>query len=430
MKIWYDISGIYHWHGNFTGIQRVVYNLGKELNHDDIESGFFIYKHGNFHEVNFEELEARLQSQVAQPTTAKKSSEGVRLGALHHHAIVTLKDIARNSPAEPYLRATYHKARKTYRAAKSSASPNRAKHSIFKAEDTVIVVDGNWQFHGYAEAIIAAKSNSGFRLVHFVHDLTPIKNPALASIGADKILGEYFEKIIPACDIIIADSESSKRDTKWFIDKLQLKEPVLRVLTLGDNFMKNPVVGMQKPHGQIAQDFILAVSTIEIRKNYISLYYAYKLAIEKGIKLPQLVIVGKKGWMAEEAYALLTKDPELSDQVIILRGIPDQELEWLYANCMFTVFPSFYEGWGLPVAESFLHGKACISSNTSSMPEVGKDLAVYVSPYNPQEIMEAISELSSEPSKLYEIEKKIKATYQPRPWSNSYKDLLSLITIK
>ena len=68
----------------------------------------------------------------------------------------------------------------------------------------------------------------------------------------------------------------------------------------------------------------------------------------------------------------------------------DAELAFLYRNCRFTVFPSLYEGWGLPIGESLWFGKLCIASKTSSMPEVGGDLVDYVDPKDADSLQQAI----------------------------------------
>lgn len=155
------------------------------------------------------------------------------------------------------------------------------------------------------------------------------------------------------------------------------------------------------------------------------MYYVYKKSIADGVELPNLVIVGKKGWMVEDVYNLITKDPEVSKKISLVSGISDNELEWLYANCKFTVFPSFYEGWGIPIAESLSRGKLCISSDTSSMPEVGKDLVVYASPYDPQRWLDIMKNLDDK--KLNKLEQKIKQDYKPVLWRDTYGQLINSI---
>jgi len=408
MKTWFDVSGIYNWRGNFTGIQRIVYNLGKEFYQDDPATGFFIYTHHKFVEVSFAELESRLQASANEGTTSGRKS--FNRAAFQHHAVSGAKAMVHGTPLESVSRAAYSGARKVYRKSKSRS---RGSHDeIFSTNDVVIVIDGNWQFSGYADAIIKAKANRQFRLVHFVNDIVALRNPAYVNRGAEKIIGGYFSKIFKSADKLIAISNHTKEDIKWYLKKIGSDStPDIDVIRLGSDIKS---VSPQKPDA-IKEPFLLAVSTVEVRKNYVSLYYAYKLAAEQVVDLPNLVIIGRKGWMAEETYALMTKDAEINGKISIFSNVNDHELEWLYQNCLFTVFPSFYEGWGLPIAESLAHGKCCVSSNTSSMPEAGGELVSYASPYSPSEFLEKIVDLLDDKYREA-MEKKIKSKHVAVTW--------------
>ena len=430
MKIWYDVSGLYQWNGNLTGIQRVVYHLGKELHDANPDAHFFVFRHGAFEEINFQLVEERVRAERNQShivASAATTGKLINVGALRHYGIIALKSGINGTRLDPPLRSMYAHARSTYRGVRSRSVRSSAS-GLFAAGDTVVIVDGNWQFAGFAEALKVAKERHHFQLVHFAHDLTAVRNPALVNKGAEQIIGGYFEKILPIADVTIAISQSTKRDIAWYASRLGVPAPHLKALILADSSIREGSErATKKPAVSLPEQFILAVGTIEIRKNYTALYYAYKLALQQGVKLPHLVVAGKKGWMAEEAYALLTQDTELQDHISVLLGPSDQELAWLYENCQFTVFPSFYEGWGLPVAESFAYGKVCISSNTSSMPEVGGNLAVYISPYDPHDIMKKITMLSADTAQVKSLEAAIHAKYKPRSWRDSYDDFLKLL---
>lgn len=430
MRTWYDVSGLYQWNGNLTGIQRVVYHLGKELYDNDPAAHFFIFRHGGFEEIDFSIVEERVNTERSRSHVAVSVSANgklINVGALRHYGVIALKSAVSGTRLDPPLRSLYVQARTAYRNVRQRSTQSSAS-GLFGNGDTVVVVDGNWQFAGFAEALKAAKDRHHFQLVHFAHDLTAVRNPALVNKGAEKIIGGYFQKIFPIADRLIAVSESTKRDIAWYADKLGMPVAPTSVLILADNSIAAGSERLaSRPAVTLPERFILAVGTIEIRKNYTALYYAYKRSLQRGMTLPHLVVAGKKGWMAEEAFALLTQDPELNGRISVLLGPSDRELAWLYEHCQFTVFPSFYEGWGLPVAESFAYGKACISSNTSSMPEVGGKLAVYISPYDPHDIMENIDALSRDKQRLKSLETAIQEKYKPRSWQDSYHDLAGLL---
>jgi glycosyltransferase involved in cell wall biosynthesis len=114
----------------------------------------------------------------------------------------------------------------------------------------------------------------------------------------------------------------------------------------------------------------------------------------------------------------MTTDPETKDKFVILEQASDEELSWLYENCQFSVYPSFYEGWGLPIAESIAHGTPCICSNTSSMPEIAGDLLTYFSPASTDECLQAITGLLK-PGALDKAKDRLK-DYKPVAWNDTF----------
>jgi len=134
----------------------------------------------------------------------------------------------------------------------------------------------------------------------------------------------------------------------------------------------------------------LSVGTIEVRKNHMILYYAYRGLIDAGVDLPPLIIAGKRGWLTADFQYIIEHDEKVRNKIKIIDNANDSELCWLYNNCQYTVFPSFVEGWGLPVAESLSYGKVTISSNTSSMPEIGGNLVDYFNPYSTDDLQKLL----------------------------------------
>jgi hypothetical protein len=170
--------------------------------------------------------------------------------------------------------------------------------------------------------------------------------------------------------------------------------------------------------------FVLCVCTIEARKNHIYLFYIWQQMIDDGLDVPDLVFVGRPGWRVTDLFGQIEASRYLEGRLHILHGLTDAELSSLYDHCMFTVFPSFVEGWGLPVGESLAHGKICVASSTSSIPEVGGDLAVYIDPFNLQSGQRAIEKLISDPQYRAGLEAKIKK-FVPRTWSDVGKDFFA-----
>src|SRR5437660_11261798 len=128
--------------------------------------------------------------------------------------------------------------------------------------------------------------------------------------------------------------------------------------------------------------YVLYVSTIEHRKNHRLLVRVWQRLLERhGANLvPNLIFAGKIGWLVEDLLADLEASNYLNGKIILLRSLSDAQLHEAYSSCLFTVFPSLCEGWGCPVAESLAHGKFCVASNHTAIPEAGGNLIDYFDP--------------------------------------------------
>jgi glycosyltransferase involved in cell wall biosynthesis len=124
------------------------------------------------------------------------------------------------------------------------------------------------------------------------------------------------------------------------------------------------------------------------------------------------------------ALAQLERDPLTKDRVSVLFDISDDELVHLYRSCLFTVYPSFYEGWGLPVGESLGLGRYCIASSAASLPEVGGDFIDYVDPFDQMDFYMKVLRAIREPDYVRAREAIIRQNYAPRSWAETTRQLL------
>ena len=175
--------------------------------------------------------------------------------------------------------------------------------------------------------------------------------------------------------------------------------PSERIVTihLASRFSKRP--GLTRPwrFASIGPGkFWLNVGTLEPRKNQRLLLQAYaRLRANVTDTLP-LVIVGGKGWLTEELFKTVER-LGLEKYVIMPGYVDDQALQWLYQNCYAMVYPSLFEGFGLPVLEAMNLGAPVISSNVTSIPEIVGDAGILVDPVDEQDIFRAMLRLSQEP---------------------------------
>lgn len=140
--------------------------------------------------------------------------------------------------------------------------------------------------------------------------------------------------------------------------------------------------------------FWLAVGTVEPRKNYEGLAKAYaRLKTRDGYALP-LVIAGRTGWKMQQFDELLA-ELCIAGDVLRLGYVSDVELRWLYRNCFAVVYPSLWEGFGLPVVEALSQGAPVIASNVTSIPEILGDAGLLIDPHDVESMANAMRDLAS-----------------------------------
>lgn len=131
--------------------------------------------------------------------------------------------------------------------------------------------------------------------------------------------------------------------------------------------------------------YVLYVGTLQPRKNISMLIYAFAL-FNKEFPEYKLIIAGKKGWMYEQIFSLVRK-LKLENVIHMVGYLSEEEKSMLYQRAFCFVLPSLYEGFGIPVLEAFAQGCPVLCSNTSSLPEVGGNAAIYFDPKNPNSLL-------------------------------------------
>ena len=214
--------------------------------------------------------------------------------------------------------------------------------------------------------------------VFTLHDLIFIFHPETHKPLNRWFLTLMMPRFLRAADAVIAVSECTKRDAVRFYG---IPEEKITVIYEGVNPRFRPAspetIASVRARYNLPEHFILYVGTIEPRKNLTALLEAFHhLLATHDLRL---VIVGKKGWLYE-GFFLRLRELGLEDRVIFTGYVPDEDLPAIYSAAELFVFPSLYEGFGLPVLEAMACGVPVICSNTSSLPEVAGDAALLVDP--------------------------------------------------
>ena len=291
-------------------------------------------------------------------------------------------------------------------------------HLVANPGDRLLIPQGLWENHAYARFV----SDPGRQLEVYqvIHDLIPVARPQYTTKLTRQSFSRYLAQVAPSRPTFITTSKNTQDDLKDYCRQSGLDQPTTIACPLGDNPL-DPNQPADEIRDLAGQPFILSVGTIEPRKNHQLLLEAYRKDAD-GI-LPTLCIAGRVGWLVGDLLSELKNHP----RIMLLTNTTDSQLAWLYQNCAYTVFPSLYEGWGLPVAESLAWGCPTLASNAASLPEVGGDLADYFDPTDSDQLLDLMKKYLDEKTNLAR-RRKIKRDYRPLPWANSVDHLLEAVT--
>lgn len=240
--------------------------------------------------------------------------------------------------------------------------------------------------------------------ITMIHDLTPILFPEYHRFHSQWLQRIFLKGILKKADMILVNSKYTLKDLLKYYPAAGPKshtillayDPVFRVIS-EDKIAEADV---------ISSPFFLAVGTIEPRKNLVRLLEAYRIYRTQYQGENHLIIAGQKGWKSETFFEALSRHPFRSD-IRITGYIPDHTLAAYYVQAKALIYPSEYEGFGLPVLEAMACGCPVICSNTSSLPEVGGEAVVYVDPLDIDDMSQQMYATDQMSTKDYSLWKKI-----------------------
>jgi glycosyltransferase involved in cell wall biosynthesis len=284
----------------------------------------------------------------------------------------------------------------------------------------VMFYTGNWWWRPKAfQAFEKLKKSSGAKVVVFLHDLIPIVRSKYGDVAHGRRFSEMLKQVCAASDLIVTNSMNSRSDILAWMHTSNLGNIPIEVTPLPHEFFQQPnykanIWGrlskrwIKERHTQSkaefkscvgGEPFVLMVGTIELRKNVPVLLRAWKkLQSNKQNVLPWLVLVGKWGQGADQIKKLINEFNGFERKILVLNHVSDEMLVELYRGCLFSIYISQYEGWGLPIGESLWFGKRVLVSNTSAMPEAGEDLVLYVDPNDHHAMVDGLHTLIRDPN--------------------------------
>jgi len=259
-----------------------------------------------------------------------------------------------------------------------------------------------------------------------IHDLIAFlypENHNKKAVLIEKLtLGRALKKVKK----VLSVSENTKKD---LIKKFDTKESLIDIIhnSASDSYgiIEKDQCEALREEKKLPKEFIFSVGTIEPRKNYITLIEAYSKikAHHPNIKL---VIAGKKGWKSDKVFKKIS-ELNLEEDVIFLGYVTEEELAKIYNLATVFVYPSLYEGFGIPPLEAMKCGCPVITSNISSLPEVVNDAAILVNPNSADDLKDALHQLLSDPTMQENLKEKGVIQCNKFSWEISARKLLAII---
>lgn len=304
--------------------------------------------------------------------------------------------------------------------------------------DAFISVGSDWAFD--IPEKVEKLYPDGRNLVAACYDLIPILYPQFTpNPQFYDWFRKHYKHVRRIAGKVFAISDCSKRDLEklWAETSVKYSDPEIKAIPLAgmnDSADLTQIILDEKDQKfldmlQEGPGYVIFVSTLEPRKNHILLANIWKeLYLEYGEKCPRLLFVGMSGWGSADLLQYLSKmDVTQDSKLIWAENLTDDMLKQLYANCLFALHPSVYEGWGLAATEVMSFGKVCLVSNNSALPEATQGLLPSFHPHDFPSWKEEIKKLIDSPSYRADLEKKVTDAYQVRTWRQFGQEFLDWI---
>jgi glycosyltransferase involved in cell wall biosynthesis len=471
-RLWIDVEDvfIFAWTGRTpTGIQRLSLELCRALRENGEAANIHLLRQNPTREyftpTSWESLESLFGRLASSEEVQEAPAPPVRLG--WRNAIRTvLKPVLRRIPEPlrfPMVNYARLQARAIYALADMGAEVIGAFLSLIRGTrwagrcapqecafdpegvekpepdfapawdprpgDMLFVPGAAWYHTDYARMLRAARGR-GVRVAVLVHDIIPLRRPEWCGTPHVNAFRAWIESVLPLCDTIFSNSHATAEEV---LDYALLRDLTLRdtihPIPIGTGFapcFPAPAETAEFPRLPAPGSYALFVSTIDVRKNHALLFRVWQKLLEElpVDKVPTLVFAGRVGGMVEDLMQQLRNTNFLNGKIVLVEHPYDDELAALYRGCRFTLYPSLYEGWGLPVTESLAHGKPCVISNCTSLPEAGGSLARYFDPENVADALRVIRAIVEDEDGLAAWEAKVVREFRPVSWKDSAREVM------
>ena len=446
--IWVDVEDIFDYfrfNPHPSGIQRVAILIMRALMAEADPGRVRFARHGEpagaLREVRWAEVEAMLaappapeQAKAVEPTDDLERRSRVQRAILRlppelrdplFRAGVLQSQVLRNVRA--LLDLVHPPPSRELRSAPAGGVVGGATGP--QPGDLFLALGAPWSVPGSADLLDALRQR-GVRTALLIHDLIPVRRPEWHSPVRVERFRRWLEASLPRCDLLLTLSRFTAQDVERYARErgIALAGPV-RPIPAGTSC---PAPGTARPVGlPIPGQYVLYVSTLEARKNHalamkvwLKLMAEVRAGARAAESVPQLVFAGRVGIGVADLLQQLDNRSWLNGRIRLIRDPADAEVRALYEGCTFTLFPSLFEGWGLPLGESLALGKPCLAASGTALPEAGGDLCRYFDPEDVGAAHRAVAALLDAPGEIAAWQAEVRLRFRPLGWDEAAQAIL------
>ncbi len=298
------------------------------------------------------------------------------------------------------------------------------------ADDALLFTGSEWDGVNF-ETLRRLKKQNSVAIVVLTYDTIPLLFPQFYRQTNAESFRRFFDNMIPMADTLIVTARQIEKDAANHCRALGMRFPPCRVVALGaDPVSVDASSAPRLPDGLEEGRYALFVSTIEPRKNHALLFDVWKRLCAAGV--PQahgfkLVLVGRRGWLVDDLYAELQAFAREGHGLVMLSNVNDKELGDLYRCAAFGVYPSLYEGYGLPLVEMFHFGKTVLSSNGGALAEIAGEFAPCLDPTDPDIWFSTLKRWIESPDARVLYENIIRERFRHPTWREASQQFFDVI---
>lgn len=292
-------------------------------------------------------------------------------------------------------------------------------------------IDSVWNARLKRSWLFPRLKQRGVRIVTQLYDLIPITHPQFCHENTTANFVLYTGANLRYADRIITNSNATVKALDALTDSLGLERKKTCVVPLSSDFSAGNTGGSDQAEISRIREiigkgqYLLMLGTVEPRKNH-----ALALdALEQGLAAEgmNLVIAGRIGWNVDALENRIRRHKLLDKQLFFVERPSDAAVDLLYQNAFAVAFPTFNEGFGLPLIEAFLRGTPAVASDIEVLHEVAGDYADYFDPHDPADFAACVRSLMQDKAK-YAQRKAALQSYHPRTWGDSAQMMLDALT--